>query len=84
MNMKHNGITPSDTIAYCDNEENVGRKYGSDGFDFLNGMTPSTTIMVYNHEHIPYIAPLLLQNCNINNSQYVYASSFSLGQGFTH
>ena len=31
------------------------------------------------HDHIPYIAPMNLQNCNINNSQYVYASSFSAG-----
>ena len=36
--------------------------------------------MIYNHEHIPYIAPMLLQNCDINNSQYVYASSFSAGK----
>ncbi len=75
-----NGVTASDTIAYCDNDGNVGRVFGMNGFSFLNGMTPSISIMVYNHEHIPYIAPLLLQDCDINNSQYVYASSFSAGR----
>ena len=74
------GITPYDTIAYCDNEGNVARKYGSNGFDFFNFVSPSASIMVYSHNHIPYIFPLLLQNCNINNSQYVYASSFSAGR----
>lgn len=78
--MKHNGITPSDTIAYCDNEGNVGRTFGSEGYELLSSISPTTSIMVYNHEHIPYIAPLLLQDCNINNSQYVYASSFSAGR----
>ena len=78
--MKHNGITSSDTIAYCDNEGNVGRKWGADDVDFFNGISPTASIMVYNHDHIPYIAPMNLQNCNITNSQYVYASSFSAGR----
>ena len=78
--MKHNGITSSDTIAYCDNEGNVGRKWGADDVDFFNGISPTASIMVYNHDHIPYIAPMMLQNCEISNSQYVYASSFSAGK----
>ena len=77
--MKHNGITSSDTIAFCDNEGYVGRKWGADDFDFFNGISPTASIMVYNHDHIPYIAPMKLQDCNINNSQYVYASSISAG-----
>ncbi len=75
-----NGIAPSDTIAFCDNDGNIGKTYGSDGFGFFVGISPTASIMVYNHDHIPYIAPLKLQNCNINNSQYVYASSFSAGK----
>ena len=75
-----NGISASDTIAYCDNDGNVGRTFGANGFDYIVGISPTTSIMVYNHDHIPYIAPLKLQNCNINNSQYVYASSFSAGK----
>ena len=75
-----NGISASDTIAYCDNDGNVNRKYGSSGLEFFNGVSPTASIMVYNHDHIPYIAPMKFQDCNINNSQYVYASSFSAGK----
>ena len=73
------GITQSDTISYCDNDGNVGRIYGEDGLAVLVGVSHNSSIMVYNHNHIPYIFPLLLQNCDINNSQYVYASAFSAG-----
>ncbi len=73
------GVTSSDTIAYCDNDGNIGKTIGSDSFSLIVP-SPSTSIMIYNHDHIPYIAPLKLQNCNINNSQYVYASSFSAGR----
>ena len=75
-----NGITSSDTIAYCDNDGNCGRIFGAEGFDYFVGLSPTASIMVYNHEHIPYMFPLMLQNCNINHSQYVYASSFSAGK----
>ena len=82
------GVTPSDTIGYCDNDGNVGRIYGNNGTAILTGVSHNSSIMVYNHDHIPYIFPLILQNCDINNSQYVYASSFSAGRsvspGFTY
>jgi len=74
------GVTSSDIISYCDNEGNVGSFYGSGNFGFILNLSPTATVMIYNHDHIPYIAPLKLQNCNINNSQYVYASSFSAGK----
>ena len=35
--------------------------------------------MVYKHNYIPYIAPLLLQNENLSNSQYVIASNVIAG-----
>ena len=74
------GVTPSDTIGYCDNDGNVGRIYGKAGTATLIGVSHNSSIMVYNHDHIPYIFPLILQNCDINNSQYVYASSLSAGR----
>lgn len=46
----------------------------------LSGVSPNSTIMVYKHNYIPYIAPLLLQNYNINNSQYVIASDVTAGR----
>ena len=74
------GINQTDIIGYCDNNGNVGKVENENGLYNLMGTTPSTSIMIYNHDHIPYIAPLFLQNCDINNSQYVYASSFSAGR----
>ncbi len=76
----NSGISVNDTIAYCDNDGNIGRIYNRSDYVSLFGISPNSSIMVYNHEHIPYILPLMLQNCNINNSQYVYASSFSAGK----
>lgn len=75
-----NGVTPSDTIAFCDNDGNVGRIYGENGTAFLSDISHNSSIMVYNHDHIPFLFPLMLQNCDINNSQYVYTSSFFAGR----
>jgi hypothetical protein len=74
------GINQTDIIGYCDNDGNVGKVENVNGLYYISDTTPSTSIMVYSHDHIPYIAPLLLQNCNINNSQYVFASSLSAGR----
>jgi len=74
------GININDTVSYCDNDGNVGRTNGNtNGYVVLANISPNSSVMIYNHEHIPYMVPLMLQNCNINNSQYVYASSFSAG-----
>ena len=45
----------------------------------FNGMSPNSTVMVYKHNYIPYIAPLLLQNVELGNSQYVIASDVIAG-----
>ena|GEM_PF-196481 len=73
------GLSPNDTVAYCDNNGSVGKRIG-DNFVAILGVSPTTTLMVYNHHHIPYIAPMKLQHCDINNSQYVYASAFAAGR----
>lgn len=36
--------------------------------------------MLYKHNYIPYIAPLLLQNYTITHSQYVIASDVTAGK----
>ena len=71
------GVSRRDTIAYCDNEGNQGIIVGNDMNPTYLQANPTSTIMVYSHSHIPYIAPMTLQECNINNSQFVYASTFS-------
>ncbi len=35
--------------------------------------------MLYRHDYIPYIAPMVLQNVTLNNSQYVIASDVTAG-----
>ncbi len=45
----------------------------------LSNASPNSTIMLYKHNCIPYIAPLLLQNTNINTSQYVIVKDASVG-----
>ena len=70
------GITPQDTIGYCDNNGIHGRLYGNTGSVNIN--YPNCMIMVYKHNYIPYIAHMVLENCDIEESQYVYASSFDI------
>ena len=36
--------------------------------------------MLFKHDCVPYIAPMILQNVTLNNSQYVIASDFTAGQ----
>lgn len=74
------GVSSIDTIAFCDNYGHQGTIVGSENNSMFISAHPSSTLMVFNHDHIPYIAPMMLQNCEISNSQYVYASSFSAGK----
>ena len=43
-------------------------------------VSPNSTVMVYKHNSLPYIAPLLLQNANLTKSQYVIASDVIAGK----
>ena len=70
----------SHEVIMHDNNGNIGRTCGHNGIAVLSGVSHNSSIMIYNHEHIPYIFPLILQDCDIRNSQYVYASSFSAGR----
>jgi len=46
----------------------------------FNNISPNSSIMVYKHNSIPYIAPLLLQNTDIRKSQYIIASDVYAGE----
>ena len=41
---------------------------------------PNSTIMLYKHNHIPYIAPLELQNITFSKNQYVIANDVTAGK----
>ena len=73
------GISIGDTIAYCSNT-NQGRKVAESSQVTLNNVNPNSCIMVYKHNKLPYIAPLVLQNTTIGNSQYVIAGDVVAGR----
>ena len=75
------GIDADSTIvAYCSNDKKPGYRMTSSSTLLLNNVSPNSTIMLYKHNHIPYIAPLELQNIVLTNSQYVIASDVTCGQ----
>jgi len=51
----------------------------SDSSVTFNNISPNSTIMVYQHNYIPFIAPLELQNVELNKSQYIIASDAVAG-----
>lgn len=69
----------STIVAYCDNNFHIGYQIASSTSMTLNSVSPNSTIMLFKHNHLPYIAPLALQNTRINKSQYVIASDVTAG-----
>jgi len=45
----------------------------------ISNVSSNRPIMIYKHNHIPYIVPLWLQNTTLNSSQYVFASDVVAG-----
>lgn len=68
------------TIVACYSNDGKWRKTTTSSNVVFNGMSPNSTIMVYKHNYIPYIAPLLLQNVDLSKSQYVIASDVTAGK----
>ena len=75
-----NGIDSDSTIvAYYSNDGQIGSDTVSTSTVVLNAVSPNSSVMLYKHNHIPYIAPLDLQNITFNNNQYVIASDVNAG-----
>ena len=68
------------TIVACYSNDGKWRKTTTSSSVVFNGMSPNSTVMVYKHNYIPYIAPLLLQNVELSKSQYVIASDVTAGR----
>lgn len=49
-------------------------------FITIANLNPNSTVMVYQHNHLPFIAPLYLQNERIERSQYVIANDVYAGK----
>lgn len=73
------GLTSLDTVAYTNNAGESLRLLPTAGVCSFNNISPNGCIMVYRHNYIPYIAPLILQNETIENDQYIIATSLTAG-----
>lgn len=49
-------------------------------YNVIYNASPNSPIMLYQHNYIPYFAPLTLQNQTIEESQYVIANDVTAGQ----
>lgn len=75
-----NGIDAESTIiSYCSNNRKVGSDMVSVYSFTIHDVSPNSTVMLRKHNHIPYIAPLVLQNAIMSKSQYVIASDVTAG-----
>ena len=70
----------STTLAYHNNDGSTGKCEVISSTVTLSDVSPNSTIMLYKHNYIPYIAPLVLQNTDLENSQYVIASDVLAGK----
>ncbi len=70
----------STIIAYYGNDYRIGSDTFSTSDVNIYGISPNDAIMIYKHNYIPYIVPMVLQNFTINNSQYVIASDVIAGR----
>lgn len=74
------GIMSGATVSYCENDGSVGKVTATSSSVSLTDVDPNSTVMVYAHNYIPYIAPLVLQNTDIDQSQYVIAHEVLAGR----
>ncbi|MBR0493922.1 MAG: hypothetical protein IJJ83_09230 [Muribaculaceae bacterium] len=73
------GISADSTIvAYMQKNNVMQAKMISDSC-VLNDASPNSPIMLYKHNYIPHIAPLLLQNESFKTSRYIITSDVMAG-----
>ena len=76
------GLNPDSVsmISICDYANQITNKRVLAPSMTFNQVSPNSSIMLYRHNYIPHIVPMVLQNVTLNNSQYVIASDFTAGQ----
>lgn len=73
------GITADSVlVSMYSNDGTITKKIASSDITF-NNVSPNNTVMIYKHNYIPYIAPLILQNGSITKSQYIIAKDVIAG-----
>ena len=76
--IKVNGIDADSTIIAIRSIDDSVRTFLAND-SIMRHFSPNSTVMLYKHNYIPYIAPLLLQNANLTKSQYVIAGDVTAG-----
>ena len=73
--------TDSDSVvlSYLDTHNNYKSIIITTPSITLHDIAPHSAIMLYGNNHIPLILPLELQNCEINESQYIIANDVIAG-----
>lgn len=75
------GVTEPGTIVSFHSNDGMTGQYEANASNVtLSGVSPNSTIMLNKHNFIPYIAPLVLQNTDLDQSQYVYATDLTAGR----
>ena len=76
------GLPQNDSIivAIMSSQDLRNQKVLENGSATFNNADPNSSIMVYSHNYLPYIAPLYLQNERIERSQYVIANDVYAGR----
>lgn len=75
------GLNAGSTIvAYYNTQKIPTRKIAMTDVITLNDASSTSPIMLYEHNYLPLITPLIIQNERINNSQYIIVSDMMAGQ----
>lgn len=74
------GLSVGSKVACCSNDLKVDLTTSTASTVNFCDVDPNSTIMVYDRSHIPFLAPLVLQNTRLDNSQYVIADEVKAGR----
>ena len=74
-------IVDSCKIVVCTPDGEIHQRItGVSGWHNFPGVSPNSAVMIYHHNMIPYIAPLIVQNQTYTKSQYLFASTVRMGK----
>lgn len=71
--------TGQTVVGYLANDHQYKTKIVTASNNIIYNVSPNSPIMLYQHNYIPYFAPLALQNQTIEESQYIIANDVIAG-----
>ena len=79
ITVQSNRFNESTYVAFCANDSTIKKVKVNNGEVSIANFSPNSTIMAFQHNFIPYIAPLLLQNERVVDERYIIASDVTAG-----